>query len=162
MNMDTTINLWNTVFTGLTFISASVAAFFAYKIGIKQNEINKQALDIANFVEIFVQPQQKVVQDNEKNQQISWNLIIQNASSYPIYINDYTLNGVKHSIGNTVLPNNSNQWYTVSIPTDIQNKGEFSLIISFEDYLGNKYQSESFGEFRNYGWNIRSQKRRAL
>ncbi len=160
--MDTTINLWNTIFTGLAFVSASIAAFFAYKIGSKQNEINKQALDIANFVEIFVHPQQQIIKDKEGNEQISWNVLIQNASSYPIYINDYTLNGVKHSIGSTALPNNSGQWYAIPIPNDIQAKGELSLIVSFEDYLGNKYQSESFGEFRNHYWNIRSQKRRAL
>lgn len=150
-----------TIFTGSTF----AAALF---IGLMQNQINKQALDISNFAEIFCipsEPPQNIIIGEQGAININtignWKILIKNASSYPIYINDYTLNGVKHIIGSSALPNNPDSWYGVVIPANVQEQGEFSLLVTFEDYLGNKYQSENFGRFNN-GWELRSQKRIAL
>ncbi len=150
-----------TIFTGLTF-------FAAVYIGWKQNQINKQALDISNFAEIFCIPsapvQNIVISESgavNMNTSGNWKILIKNASSYPIYINDYTLNGTKHIIGSSALPNNPDSWYGVVIPATVQEQGEFSLLVTFEDYLGNKYQAENFGRF-NGGWEVRSQKRIAL
>lgn len=155
------INLWQTIFTGAAFIGAMLAALFAYRIGKKQNKINEQALNISNFVEIFFMPQQVITQnkDNPEIKSIKWDILIKNVSSYPIYLNDFTLNGVKQDIGSSAIPNNPDSWYGLPIADDAQKKGDFSLLVSFEDYLGHKYQTEGFGNFNGYSWDIKSKKR---
>lgn len=153
--------MWQTIFTGAAIIAAAFATFLAYRIGKKQNEINEKALIISNFVEVFLMPQQVVLpdKDDQSRQIIKWQVIIKNVSSYPIYLNDFTLNGIKQDIGSSAIPNNSDNWYAVPILEDVQKRGEFSLIISFEDYLGKKYQAEGFGKFDGVSWQIKSKKR---
>lgn len=155
------INSWQTIFTGLAFIAASVAAYFSYSIGTKQNEINERSLNISNFVEIFLMPQQVILQDPDDKSKttIIWNVLIKNVSSYPIYLNDFTLNGIKQDIGSSAIPNDFNSWYAIPIPNDVQTKGEFSLTVFFEDYLRKRYQAEGFGKFNGVSWSIRSKKR---
>lgn len=144
-------------------LAISVAAFLAWRIGVKQNKINKKAVDIANFVEIFVMPQQVLIKDENKGQQsFYWNLIIKNASSYPIYLNSFRLNGILHSLGSVVVPIGGDNWYGIPIPKDIQDKKELSLEVKFEDYLGKKYYSKNFGEYKNYSWQIKSNKSEQL
>ena len=149
------------IFNGLTFLATALAAFFAWRIGVKQNKINEQALNISDFVEIFLMPQQVVLQDqNDQSKKIiKWNILIKNVSSYPIYLNDFTLNGIKQDIGSSAIPNNSDSWYAVPILEDAQTRNEFSLTVSFEDYLGKKYQAEGFGRFDGVAWQIKSKKR---
>lgn len=161
MNNLEKINLWQTIFTGATFIGAMLATWFAYKIGKKQNKINEQALNISNFVEIFLMPQQVITQnrDNSEEKIIKWNVLIKNVSSYPVYLNDFVLNGIKQDVGNSAIPNNPDSWYGLPITDDVQKKGDFSLLVSFEDYLGHKYQTEGFGKFNGYSWDIKSKKR---
>src|SRR5258708_6095913 len=139
------MELLQTIFLGLTLIAAVY-------IGQKQNEINETALKISNFSEVFLMPQRLL---DENNKIVGWNVLIKNASAYPIYVNSYTLNGIKTDLGSSAIPNDSNSWYALVIPPDIQSKKEFSLLVSFEDYLGNKYQTEGFGKFEG-GWNIHS------
>lgn len=149
------------VFNGLTFLATSLAAFFAWRIGVRQNKINEQALNISDFVEIFLMPQQVILQDqtDQSKKIIRWNVLIKNASSYPIYLNEFTLNGIKQDIGSSAMPNNSDSWYALPIPEDVQAKKEFFLIVFFEDYLGKKYQTEGFGIFDGISWCIKSKKR---
>jgi len=154
------ISLWQVMFTGATFLAAVFAAFFAYLIGKKQNEINEKALSITNFVEIFLMPSYTEIRDKEgKVLEIKWSVLIKNASSYPIYLNSFSLNGIKHNIGSNAIPNNPDSWYGVPIPKDVQEKKELSLLVSFEDYLGKQYQSEGFGDFDGVTWQIKSKKR---
>lgn len=142
--------------TAILFLTL-LAAFY---IGYKQNKINKEALDIKNFVDTFVMPQQVLGQDEKGEQKlIYWNLIVKNASSYPIYLNSFCLNGIEHSIGSSVIPNGSDNWYGFPIPNDVQEKGELSLKLEFEDYLNNKYTSRHFGKLENGIWQIKSEKR---
>lgn len=145
----------------LTLITTALAAYFAWRIGVRQNKINEQALKISDFVEIFLIPQQAILQDpnNQLQQIIKWNILVKNVSSYPIYLNDFTLNGIKYDVGSSAIPNNPDSWYGVSIPKDVQDKKEFSLIVSFEDYLGKKYQAEGFGIYNGISWEIKSKKR---
>lgn len=158
------INLWQTIFTGGAFIAAVFATILAYRIGRKQNDINEKVLNISNFVEVFLMPQQIVLQDanDQSKKTIKWNVLVKNVSSYPIYLNDFTLNGIKQDIGSSAIPNNSDSWYGVPILDDVQNRGEFSLLVTFEDYLGKKYQTEGFGRFDGSGWQIKSKKRTEL
>lgn len=160
MNLTDQILIWQTIGSFLMFFAALVAAFLAWKIGERQNEINKQALDIQNFVETFVMPQQVIGQDEQGNQKLlHWNLLVKNASSYPIYLNRFVLNGVAHLIGNSVIPTGGDNWYAIPVPQDVQQKSELSLEIEFEDYLGNRYLSRHYGKFENMMWQIRSEKR---
>jgi hypothetical protein len=155
------INLWEAIFNGLSFVAATLAAYLAFRIGKKQNEINAQALAITNFVEIFLMPMQTVVTDvvDANKKEIKWNVLIKNVSSYPIYLNDFTLNGIKHDIGNSAIPNNSDSWYGIPLTEETLKRTEFSLLVSFEDYLGRKYQTEGFGVFDGMMWQIKSKKR---
>lgn len=148
-----TINLWQMIFTGIAAIAAIVAAVLAYRIGKKQ-------IEITNFVELFLMPQQITFKkvDSEETQ-IAWTILVKNVSSYPVYLNSYTLSGVKEDIGNTPIPHNPNSWYTIPITKNVQDVGKLSLIIEFEDYLGKKYKSEGFGKYEGSGWNIHQTKR---
>lgn len=146
--------------TGLASLAASFAAYQAKRIGDKQNEINQRALDIQNFVELFVMPQQVIGQNEDgKSALIRWNILIKNVSSYPVYLHAFSLSGLRHPIGSSAIPNNSENWYGVPIQEDIQKKGEFSLEIEFEDYLGDKYSSKHTGLFDGITWQIKSEKR---
>ena len=160
MSITDEILLWQTIGIFLTFGAAALAACLAWKIGKKQNEINKQALDIQNFVETFVMPQQVLGQDEQGNSKLLyWNLLVKNASSYPIYLNRFVLNGLAHIVGNSVIPVGSDNWYAIPVPLDIQQKGDLSLELEFEDYLGTQYVSRHYGKFENMSWQIRSEKR---
>ncbi len=162
-----TENILQIIFTGIiafftivTAIGAILAAVYAHQIGIKQNEISEATFKINNFVEIFLMPQQYQLENGSSTSKITkWNILVKNVSSYPVYLNSFTLNGLKTDIGSTPIPNNPESWYGVPIPDDVQNKGEFSLIVNFEDYLGKKYESEGFGKFNGLGWNIHQNKR---
>ncbi len=160
MTITDKILLWQTVATFLTFGAAGIATYLAWRIGRRQNEINKQSLDIQNFVETFVMPQQVIGQDEHGIQKILyWNLLVKNASSYPIYLNRFVLSGVAHLINNSVIPTGGDNWYAIPVPQDAQQKGELSLELEFEDYLGNKYLSRHYGKFENLFWQIHSEKR---
>ena len=161
MKFEGTLDLLQTIFIGFGLVISLVTLIIAYKIGLRQNEINEQALNISNFVEIFIMPQQVVVQDHQdpKNTVIKWNILIKNVSSYPIYLNNFSLNGVKRDVGNSAIPNNSDSWYAIPIPQDIQDKKEFSMSVDFEDYLGANYESEAIGQFDGITWQIKSKKR---
>ncbi len=154
------IQFWQMVATWLAVVAAVIAAFLAWRIGKKQNEINQRSLDIQNFVETFVMPQQVVVQDENGNKKIShWNLLIKNASSYPIYLKSFTLNGIRQAIGSSVIPNSGDNWYAIPISKTVQDSGILSLEVEFEDYLSNRYTSKQSGVFDGVGWQIRSEKR---
>ena len=156
MSITDKILLWQTVGVFLTFLAATAAAYLAWRIGKRQNEINEQALDIQNFVETFVMPQQVLGKDEQGNQKLLyWNLLVKNASSYPIYLTRFVLNGVAHLIGSSVIPTGGDNWYAIPIPQE----GELSLELEFEDYLGDKYLSRHYGKFENISWQIHSEKR---
>jgi len=154
MTIDQIVNL-------LTLLATVLAVYFAWRIGVRQNQINERALSISDFVEIFLMPQQVILQDqsNESKTFIKWNILIKNVSSYPIYLNNFTLNGIKQDIGSSAIPSNSDSWYAVPILEDVQKRGNFSLVVSFEDYLGQKYQTEGYGIFDGTSWQIKSKKR---
>lgn len=148
-----TINLWQMILTGIAAIATIVAAILVYKIG-------KRQIEIINFVELFVMPQQVTFKkvDSEETQ-IVWKILVKNVSSYPVYLNSYMLNGIKEDIGSTPIPNNPDSWYGIPITKDVQDNGKLSLIIEFEDYLGKKYRAEGFGKYEGSGWNVHQNKR---
>lgn len=144
----------------LTFVVAGITSYLAWDIGKRQNKINEQALNIQNFVETFVMPQEVYAKDEQGTPVLLYyNLLIKNASSYPIYLKSFTLNGVSHLVGNSIIPIGGDNWYAIPIPNDVQQKKELTLDLDFEDYLGNEYISKHNGVFENLNWQIRSQKR---
>lgn len=152
--------MWNTIFSGVAAFATVVAAVAAIGIGIRQNQINERSLAISNFVEVFLMPQQEQVVDTEgKVRSINWKLLVKNVSAYPIYLNAFTINGVKHDIGNTALPNNSESWYGIPIDSNVQGQQKFSIEILFEDYQGKRYSTEGFGVFNGQNWDVKSKKR---
>ena len=155
------IDLVQIIVSILALLVASMTAYFAYRIGKRQNEINATSLSITNFVEIFLMPQQVIVQEqgDSTKQTITWKILIKNVSAYPIYLNGFILNGIKYDIGNSAIPNQPDSWYSVPITKDIQLREEFSLTVLFEDYLGRRYSAEGFGRFDGVSWLIRSKKR---
>ena len=152
-----TLQLLQTIFTGLTVVIAIIAVIFAYKIGQRQNEINVQVLRLQDFAEVFLMPQQVVWKDTESDKQkFRWNLLVKNASSYPIYMNKYIFNDVEKDVGSTVIPKNSDNWYAISIP---ENTNKFSIVIEYEDHRGLKYKTGGTGVFQEKSWSIHSTRR---
>lgn len=160
MNKMDTFQILQAVFIGFGLVLSIITTVLVWKIGQTQNSINQQALSISDFAEIFLMPQSisQKMSDGSDNV-IGWNLLIKNVSAYPIYLNAYTLNGIKYDVGNSAIPNNTDSWFGVPISAEIQAKGEFSIIIDFEDYRGKKYQAEGFGLFNGNDWGIKSKKR---
>ena len=147
----------------LSVIGIFLAAFLAFQIGITQNEINQKAIEIQDFVELFFMPQQQINQIQDENGvnniSVSWNILIKNASSMPIYLEEYSLGDKTTIVGKVALPNNTDSWYYVPIPLDVQQTGKFELLVKYEDYLGRKYSSKSTGILENSVWKISGEKR---
>jgi len=160
MNKMDTLQLLQTIFLGVTFVLGIITTVLVYKIGVTQNIINEKALSISDFAEVFLMPQTLVSKMSDGSEKATgWNILIKNVSAYPIYLNSYVLNGTKYDIGNSAIPNNSDSWFSVPIPEDVQKNKSFSLVVNFEDYQGNKYQTEGFGQFNVGGWSIKSYRR---
>lgn len=138
-----------TIFSGLGLLVSILTIYLLYRVGKRQNEINETALKLTDFAEVFLCPQSLGVNSN---------ILIKNASAYPIYLNSYILNGEETEVKGSPIPTGQTNWYQVEIPVKIQVQREFSLIIKFEDYQGNKYQALGFGIFTPDWWNVRSQK----
>ena len=145
-----------TIFTGFTVIVAIVAVAIAYQIGKKQNEINIQALGLQDFAEVFLMPQ-IVYEEKEGSKYIAgWNLLVLNASSYPVYLNKYTFNNKEEAVGDSVIPNHPETWYQIPIPKGTK---EFTISIEFEDYRGKRYKTDGRGIQIGSGWSIHSNRR---
>ncbi len=153
--MDIVLGVLQIVFTAIAGISALVAAVFAYKIGTTQNGI----LALQDYAEVFLMPQNII--DSQQNI-VGWNILIKNASAYPIYISSYVLNGVEDRVGGSVVPNNSDNWYTVPITSDIKQRGQFSIKIYYDDYKGKKYETDGFGTLNGNAWKVTTTKRISL
>jgi hypothetical protein len=67
-------------------LATGVGIYLAYQIGLQQNEINARAVQLENYVELFVYPGQG-------------NLNVVNVGTRPIYLKEYTLNGKTESMG---------------------------------------------------------------
>lgn len=155
-NMDK-LALLNTIFSGFTVVVAVVAVVAAYRVGLKQNEITANALGIQDFAEVFLMPQQVLSEGpNREKKLIGWNLLVKNASSYPVYIDKYIFNGAETVVGGSVVPTHSDSWYVVPIPNGAT---EFTVSIDFADHRGNKYRTEGRGSLIGDGWSIHSVRR---
>ncbi|MEX1063759.1 MAG: hypothetical protein WD898_04080 [Candidatus Paceibacterota bacterium] len=160
MNNVGAAHILQTIFLGGTFVVAIVTAVLVWQIGARQNDINEQAVLIGDFAEVFLMPQRvfdKQPDGTEKT--IGWNVLIKNASAYPIYLNGYTLNGQKTDVGSSAIPNNPDSWYTVPIPSNVQELNMFHIVVDFQDHRGKQYQAEGFGTSNGTAWGIKSKKR---
>jgi hypothetical protein len=103
-------------------------------------------------------PQRIEHKEGDKIIEISHKVLIKNASSYPIYLNFYTLNGVKSEVGSSIIPVSSENWFGVPIPKEVEKNTKLYLSVNFEDYIGNKYLAECYGTYTGE-WGISSSKR---
>jgi hypothetical protein len=117
----------------LNLIVLIFGVYFAYIIGKRQNEINENLVKINDFVELFVIP-------NNSNK-----LVIINVGNYPVYLKKIIFNDTIKILDNAILPCNSNNCYSLSIPPYIKEKKDFELSISYEDYLNRNYISKAKG-----------------
>jgi hypothetical protein len=140
------LDLFNALINFLTFVVAIVAVIGAYK-----------TFRLQDFAEVFLMPQQIVGRNAEgKEEHIGWNLLVKNASSYPIYINKYIFNNVEAVVGGSVIPTHSDSWYVIPIPAGVT---EFQVSVDFADHRGNKYRTEGRGVLVGNGWSIHSVRR---
>lgn len=151
-----TLEILQTTFTGFTVVIAIVAVILAYEVGKKQNEINAKILGLQDFAEVFLMPQQVVLEEDGKSKHIGWNLLVKNASSYPVYINKYILNETEVVVGGSVIPTHSDSWYVIPIPDGVV---EFNVSVAFEDHRGKKYKTAGKGKLLGGGWSIHSVRR---
>jgi hypothetical protein len=136
----------------------TVIGLFAYRVAVQQTEINNKLLQINDYVELFVVPQEI---KSEVGKSIGkflaeYKLLVKNASSYPIYLQKYILNGEEKKLNNCVVPNSDNSWYGIVVPQSIYN---LTLDLYYEDYLGKKYKTEVSGKKNDRGWEIYNNRR---
>lgn len=156
------MNIWQIIFAAIGIGAAIVTALLAYDIGVKQNEINELALRMNNFVELYLQPQRYDYRDANGQSAIAWNILIQNVSTYPVYLNAYTIDDQREAIGANALPNNSDAWFTIPLMKTLEAKGTVPILIEFEDYLGMHYQVKGSAMWKNDRWSIRAEKREEI
>lgn len=120
---------------GTLMFTAVFIAWYSIETSKLAKEM-KRTNSIQDFIDVFVMPQQVVFQDEGGTNKIyKWNLLIKNASSYPIYLNRFSLNGVAHLVGSSVIPTGGDNWYAIPIPKDVQEKKELSLEVEFVVYM---------------------------
>jgi len=137
---------WPTIFLAITAGAAVIGALSAVIIGVQQVTVAARK----NYTEIFVRP----YADGVANL-----IIVRNASSYPIYITRYIINGIATDTGSTAVPNDTDSWYKAAVPQSAIDSEKFTLTVYFEDYSGKKYSAESSGNLVGGNWSIHSKKR---
>ena len=127
------------------FLATGVGIYLAYQIGLQQNEINTRAIQLENYVELYVFPNQG-------------NVNVVNVGTRPVYLNEFTLNGKTESMGGGALPNAGDHWYALPVPPAVISSGTLDLIVRYEDYQGQPYESHHTGKLQANGWKIESSK----
>ncbi len=149
------IQKFDPLFQLMVVVASAIGIYLAYKIGVQQNEINRRAVQIQDFVEVFVYPAQL---QSDAKEAPRFNLNVVNVSTRPVYLNSYVLNGQREQMGGGALPNVGDHWYAVPIPSMVQASGTMDLKIEFEDYLGQHFSSHHTGVYQPSGWKIMSEK----
>ncbi|MCC7357084.1 hypothetical protein IT408_01085 [Candidatus Uhrbacteria bacterium] len=126
-------------------LASGVGIYLAYQIGLQQNDINARAVQLENYVEIFVYPNQG-------------NVNVVNVGTRPIYLKEFTLNGKTESMGGGALPNAGEHWYAIPLSSENISSGKIDLLITYEDYQGQLYESRHQGTLGARGWKIESAK----
>ena len=159
----------------LTLCAATYAAYWAKKIGVKQNSIDsqllsaqKQSLEAQDFVELSVLPRfgsenhSSVVKINGGDSVVTPSeIVITGIGVYPIYLSRYILQAPGndiHPLGSVAIPSDG---YTIPIPVSAYPQKGFNLTVEFEDHHGNKYESTHQGIYyvERAMWEIISQKK---
>jgi hypothetical protein len=125
--------------------ATGVGIYLAYQIGLQQNEINTRAIQLENYVELYVFPSQG-------------NVNVVNVGTRPVYLKEFTLNGKTESMGGGALPNAGDHWYAIPVPPEVISSKKLDLHIRFEDYQGQLYYSHHQGALEATGWKIESEK----
>lgn len=154
-------NVFKDILSTFQLLATILIGYFAYKITYQQTEINRKMLEIHDYVEIFVMPR---MINNGVGEPISkkvaqYELLIKNASYYPIYLQKYNLNGEEKNIGSCVIPNGGDHWYGVIVSSEISN---LELDLYYEDYMGKRYKTKVKGSKSDNGWHIWNNKKELI
>jgi len=125
-------------------------------IGYQQMSINKKALDLDNYVELFAMPQQII---DPNNQIVGFNVLIKNVGSHPIYLINYTLNDNKRNIS-SVIPASTDSWYSITLPEPYKLNNTLNLTVIYRDRNNNYYSNLVRGSFNGFWWEINTEAKR--
>lgn len=134
------IQLWQTVGAWFAVIVAGIAAFLAWKIGKKQNEINKRLLSLQDYVAISVVPDPgngviKLMNVGKANLYL-W--------AFDMPENNQRLNKPRLISAGT----NEAAYYWIPVPKipNVKERFEFEFKLYLTDEFKNKWISEHGGE----------------
>jgi len=157
--------------------AAVFAAYWAKKIGERQNKIDEQLLktqektfDAQNFVDIAVSLR-LVLDEGKKTKYMNggefyfgpWEFSLENVGSYPAYLTRYTLQADHYNDvqikGSMPIPSAG---YRIKLPPDIVQT--LLLTIDFEDHLGRKWRSVHTGTYSEVDgfWQLSSEKKKLI
>ncbi len=120
-------------------------AYFAWMIGEKQVEINKQIQKMEDSAELFGY----VVKGNNE----TWFLRLTNVGKVQLYLIGYSINGVSKKVDFALIPSGQQQnaWYDIKLPpTEIS--VELHIFADLEDHLSRHWRSEIELIFKGGGW----------
>ncbi len=151
------VQLIEMIATVVTAIAALFAAFLAWRIGIRQNEINERIGNIQDAVEIYATLGVKQTVDPEgKITSVIPVLHIQNVGTRHVYFDRYTFNGHIHELGGQVRPpsyaNAENNFYWIELPRN--GEAHTSVIIEYHDMDGRKWKNRINAELKNGSWAV--------
>jgi len=131
------LQLFNTIFTGFAVIVAIVAVAAAYKVGLKQIEINNRLLRLQDFVAISVTP--------SKESTIS----LWNTGNSNLYMWGFDMPNNNQRFDKPRLISRStvaNYWIPVPNLGKISTTTSFDFKLYLTDEYGDKWISENGGE----------------
>ena len=120
-------------------------AYFAWMIGEKQVEINKQIQKMEDSAELFGY----VVKGNNE----TWFLRLTNVGKVQLYLTGYSIDGVSKKVDFALIPSGQQQnaWYDIKLPlTEIS--AELHIFADLEDHLSRHWRSEMELTFKGEGW----------
>lgn len=90
---------------------ATLAAYFAWSIGKRQNEINEALKNIEDSVEVFGYCR---LSSDEK----TWFFSLMNVGKLQLYLYQYEINSIKTDISDALIPANQQQnaWFNIKLP----------------------------------------------
>lgn len=131
------LQILNAIFTGFTVVVAIVAVVLAYKIGLKQNEINDRLLTLQDYVAISVAPGQ--------DSTISlWNTGKSNLYLWGFDMPNNDIRFEKPRLISAAAV--SNYWIPAPNLGKISTTTNFEFMLYLTDEYNNKWTSEAGGE----------------
>lgn len=131
------LQILDTIFTGFTVVVAIVAVVLAYKVGLKQNEINDRLLALQDYVAISVAP-------GQDSTIALWNT---GKSNLYLWAFDMPNNNIRFKKPRLISVSSvSNYWIPAPKLGKIAETTDFEFTLYLTDEYDNKWISEAGGE----------------